>query len=362
MSFLDYTGKYSESGNKFIFKMKGGEKKRTKFSTFISNPTYDNTFIKMFCSKKSILKSLLNSVLFPESKLIEKLEYSKLYFPGKEAINRRYGFSSKSLYVDCRCFLKKNNNLNIKNNILMIDMEMQIGFNMESSSIDYENVIKEQSNFSDTWVVSFILKESINSNNNTIELNKIKNKINSEWVVRVKKYQTIKIIEINLNYCNSLIEENKDIEIIEELRKEGKEWIKLLSCPLWCQEYNFCEDIFIIPKYTQKGFISCNFVKKAIEEIIFRPPQAFDLSGVDEHYNKEKRKKFFLLEKEHKELKERLKKYEEEEDEENEEDEEDCSDIDDENNEDEEEEEEDEDSKNNNSKDEDAQGDMDIED
>ena len=66
-------------------------------------------------------------------------------------------------------------------------------------------------------------------------------------------------------------------------------------------------------------------------------PQGFDLSRVDEHYNKEERKKFFLLEKEHKELKEKLKKYEKEEEKE-EENEEDYSDIDEENNEEDEDE------------------------
>ena len=365
MSFLDYTGKYSKRGEKYIFKMKKGKKKRSKFSTVISNPTYDNAFKIMFGSKKRILKSLLNSVIFPESKLIEKIEYLKTYFPGKGTINHRYGFGSKSIDVGCKCYLKKNNNLNIKNNILMIDVEMQIGFtdDVESRFIDYASVIRVESNFSDTWVVSFILKESINSDNNTLEFNKK----NSEGVVNVKKYQEIKIIEINLNYCYSLIEEDEDIEIIEELGQEGKEWIKLLSCPIWCKNDDFREDIFILPKYTQKGFISCNCVKKAIEEIIFRP-QAFDLSRVDEHYRKEERKKIFLLEEENKILKERLKKYEEKEEEE-EEDEDDYSDFDDESNEedddqesDDEEEEEDEDSKINNSKDDNGQDDMDIED
>ena len=236
---------------------------------------------------------------------------------------------------------------------------MQIGFNddVESRFIEYANRIRVESNYCDTWVVSFILKESLNSKNNTIELNKK----NSEGVVNVKKYQAIKIYEINLNYCYSLIEENKDIKIMEELGQEGREWIKLLSCPIWCQNYNSREDIYIIPKYTQKGFISCNSVKKAIEEIIYRP-QAFDLSSVDEHYNKEERKKYFLMEKENKALKEKLKKYEKKEEEE--EDEDDCSNIDDENDEEDNEQksddEEDEDRKNNNSKDEDAQDDMDI--
>ena len=183
----------------------------------------------------------------------------------------------------------------------------------------------------------------------------------------MKKYPAIKIIEISLNKCYSLIEENKDIEIMEKLGQAGKEWIKLLGFPIWCQNNNSREDIFIIPKHIQKWFISCNYVKKAIDEIIFIP-QAYDLSSLDEHYNKEERKKIYMLKKRIKDLEEKLKKYEEEE--EDEEDEENYSDIDDENDEedndqkgdDEEDEDEDEKSKNNNSKDKDAKDDMDIED
>ena len=367
MSFLDYTGEYTARRDKFIFKMKGGKRKTSKFFTIISDPTYDNAFKTMLCFQKSILKSLLNSVLFPESKLIEKLEYSKTYFPGKLDINSRYGAGSKSIDVGCKCFLKKDNNLNIKDNVLMIDVEMQIGFNdeVESRFINYANAIKVKSNFADTWVVSFIVKESINSDNNIIEFDKK----NSKGVVNVKKFQDIKIIEINLNHCYSLIKENKDIKILEELGIEGKEWIKLLSVPLWCQKYDLSEDIYMIPKHTQKGFISCNYVKKAIEEIIYKP-NVFDLSSVDEYHNKEERKEFYLMKKEIKTLKEKLKKYEEKEIEE----EEDYPDIDDENDkedndqksddeeEEEEDEDEDEDRKSNKSKDEDAQNDMDIED
>ena len=182
--------------------------------------------------KKKGLKSMLNSILFPKSKLIERIEYSRTYFAGKTSIKTRYGFGSKSIDIGCKCFLKKNNGLKIKDDILLIDIEMQIGFSDETENrfIDYANKIRIDSNYADSWVVSFILKESIDKNN-TIRLNKV----DSEGVVHVKQYQSIKLIEISLNYCMSLIEENKEIEILtgEKLGVDGKEWIKLLSLPIW---------------------------------------------------------------------------------------------------------------------------------
>jgi hypothetical protein len=138
----------------------------------------------MFCRKKKALKSMLNSILFPKSKLIERIEYSRTYFAGKTSIKTRYGFGSKSIDIGCKCFLKKNNGLKIKDDILLIDIEMQIGFSDETENrfIDYANKIRIDSNYADSWVVSFILKESINKNN-TIRLNKV----DSEGAVNVKQ-------------------------------------------------------------------------------------------------------------------------------------------------------------------------------
>ena len=96
-----------------------------------------------------------------------------------------------------------------------------------------------------------------------------------------------------------MIEENKDIEIIngEKLVSDGKEWIKLLSLPLWCQTDDIHDDIYILPKITKKYFFSCQPVKKAINEIIYKRG-IFDLSEVDEHYNREERKEYVKIKKE----------------------------------------------------------------
>lgn len=315
MSFLEYSGKNRKRGEQYIFKMKNGKNFTSKYSTSIFNPTYDNSFKNMFCSRKAIIKSLVNSVIFPESKLIEKVEYSKTNFDGKMPIKRKYSIGSKSFDVGCKCFLKKNNNLNIKDNILMCDIEMQIGFSdsTENRFIDDVNQIRVDSNHSDSWIISFILKENIDGNN-VIKLNKI----NTGSGFCIKNYEPVKLIEISLNHCLSLIEQNKDIKIIngEKLGLFGKEWIKFLSIPIWCDSDAFNENVYILPKHTRKNFISCSFIKKAIDQIIYKR-QAFDLSQVDEHYNREERKRYFRLAKENEELKQKLKRYEEMENEDN---------------------------------------------
>ena len=144
----------------------------------------------------------------------------------------------------------------------------------------------------------------------------------------------------------SLIEENKEIEILtgEKLGVDGKEWIKLLSLPIWCQADDINDDVFILPKIKKKNFISCKPLIKAIEEIIYKR-EPFDLSEVDEHYNREERKEYIKIKKENEELKDRnryleekLKKFEEEEKEDSSVDDEEDEEFDDEEDEEEEEE------------------------
>ena len=309
MSFLKYTGVYTRKGEKYVFEMNDNVKKLSKFYTTLNNPTYDNSFKNMFCSEKSITKSFLNSVLFPKSKLIEKIEFSKTYFAGKSLVNNRYGYGSKSIDVGCKLFLKKNNGLNIKGNILICDVEMQIGFSdeIEKRFIDYANKIRVDSNYQDTWVVSFILKESIDNKNNKVQLNKV----DTDGVVKMKDFQLMKIIEINLNYCNFLLKKNKEIEIIdgEVLDIPGREWIKMLCIPLWCKSHWINESVYILPELSKK-FIKCSFLRKAMNKIVHKD-QLFDLSDVDEHYNRIERKNYVKLQKEIKELRKKLKQYEE---------------------------------------------------
>lgn len=81
---------------------------------------------------------------------------------------------------------------------------------IEERFLNYARTIKVQSDCKDTWVVAFILRNNLK--NSIIQLKKKENLIN------VKKYQSIKIIEIN----SKLDGEN-------ELGTEEKELIKLYS-------------------------------------------------------------------------------------------------------------------------------------
>lgn len=121
---------------------------------------------------------------------------------------------------------------------------MAFSYSIEKRFIDYANKIRVENHFADTWVVSFILKENLNDNN-TVSLNKV----DSEGEITVNNYEEIKLIEISLNHCCSLIKENKDIQVLnqEKLGQDGKEWIKLLNCPIWCDPDIENDEAFILP-------------------------------------------------------------------------------------------------------------------
>ena len=264
----------------------------SKYSTYIMDPTFDNSFKTMLGTNKSILKSLLNSVLFPKSKSIYKLEYCQTNYPGKIQINRRYGFGAKSIDIGCKCYLKEDSQLKIKNNRLIIDLEMQIGFSeqIEENFIDYSNIIRVESSFENIWVVSFILKKmgSVGRNNtSSIELLKFK----SGKAVSVRNYEYLKILEIDLNYCNSLIENGKNIAINNDeiLKEAGKEWLRLLDTPNWCKEDSFHRDVYIFPRFDKKKFFSCSCVRNAMKNIIFNY-QDYNLSYVKEKHEREEKK------------------------------------------------------------------------
>ena len=126
--------------------------------------------------------------------------------------------------------------------------------------------------------------------------------------VNVKDFESLKIIEVGLNYCNSLIEEDKDITINNEVKlaKVGKEWIKLLSGPSWCDSDLNNKYVYIFPKYNKKSFITCASVKNAKKNIIFKD-QILDLSYVNEKYDREDRKDFAKIKEENELLKDKIK-------------------------------------------------------
>ena len=69
--------------------MKNGKKLSCKYRTKIINPIFVNSFLLIFILKK-YLKSILNSLLFPESNKIETLKFIESKYSGTDEVKRRY--------------------------------------------------------------------------------------------------------------------------------------------------------------------------------------------------------------------------------------------------------------------------------
>lgn len=272
MSFLEYTGHYTHK-QKYRYKMQKGKFDTysvSKYCAKVINPTFDNSFKRVFFDK-SILKNILNNILYPKSKKIDKVELYTTTFPGLNEIRNRYGFGTKNIDVGVFCKLKKNLLNKNEDSEIVIDLEMQIGISNKITQrfIDYAAKIRIESDYKKVLVIGFILKENLKEGKNNTSIIDF-NKYNLTKEKFVREYDCMKIIEIDLNACYSLIKRGEELIINdengEEINESGKEWIKFLSMPFWCESDEFNKDIFIMPNYdTKNNFFVNSCVKKAFD-------------------------------------------------------------------------------------------------
>ena len=290
MNFLEYTGNCKHPKVNYIFTMKNGKKLKTRYFSKIPNPTFNTSLTLMFGEKKCILKSLLNSVLFPLSKKISKIEYNTTKYPYYDEVFDRYDYGNKVLNIGCKCFLNDSQ----KNTQLNIYLEIQTGFSNKVSKkfLDLSKEIAKANKSNNILVVSFILRELYKNETSTANLKKE----NLESYVIKRTYGGLVLIEIDLNACLDLIEKGKDIIINnnEKIVEAGKEWIKLLTIPLWCDRDPNDSRNYIIPLYTRKKFFYNKNIKKALDELLIFF-SSYTIENINEIYSREKRIKYAKL-------------------------------------------------------------------
>ena len=127
----------------------------------------------------------------------------------------------------------------------------------------------------------------------------------------INKNEFVTIIKIDLNYCYYLLEEQKEISILKsenKLKREGEEWIKYLTIPIWCDEFN--DGYYYFPNLYEKNFIKNEYVIMALLKLATKYDGAFKYFDFESIIFDKNRKIFeqkeILLEK-NKEI-ERLKK------------------------------------------------------
>lgn len=278
MSLLDYTGKVSYFGNNYYFEMKN-RNTHLKYSctTEILNPVFDTTFKFIFLQNADITKNFLNSLnLFGEDE-IKELAIIRNEFPKPKG--GRYGKDIKRIDVGVLCTLGKKDDKekfipldeeqkNLNTIIIDIEMQIEVGFvkkeDYSKRFIDYANQIYASEKVGKVYVIALVLSPK---NLSRIKSNSSKTSLTEKSIPKfstIKEYDLMTIIKIDLNYCLKLLEDNKGIWILNSkniLNKDGEEWIKYLTIPLWCdisdkgfyQFPNISEDNFVANKYVYQA-------------------------------------------------------------------------------------------------------------
>ena len=282
MSFLEYTGEVKREAKDYLFKMKKIEENKIQYLKaqkfiYIPSPFVDNNFKAVFAYNAEIAESLINSLLFPLDNLIVTVEYLPSDLPRiiaqfpEEA--RLFGYDSLRANVLCKCTLKrekvndedkkkdlnfeadeydentlrdfifKNKTKNNKDdndlNRIIIDLEMQIGYNIENIH-RFINYAKSLSLKHKEKVILLILNYRGFKNpkkNKGFEISLTKT--NFSDFKKISIYDDYVIYQIDLDYCLSQItNEHGNFWIINEEQKmdiSSKEWIKYLTLPIWCK-------------------------------------------------------------------------------------------------------------------------------
>ena len=278
MSLLDYTGKVYYFGNNYYFEMKN-RNTHLKYSctTEILNPVFDTTFKFIFLQNADITKNFLNSLNLFEEDEIKELAIIRNEFPKPKG--GRYGKDIKRIDVGVLCTLGKKDDKekfipldeeqkNLNTIIIDIEMQIEVGFvkkeDYSKRFIDYANQIYASEKVSKVYVIALVLSPK---NLSRIKSNSSKTSLTEKSIPKfstIKEYDLMTIIKIDLNYCLKLLEDNKGIWILNSkniLNKDGEEWIKYLTIPLWCdisdngfyQFPNISEDNFVANKYVYQA-------------------------------------------------------------------------------------------------------------
>ena len=294
MSFLDFTGIVDEIDNIFYFHMKSGKTPLAYSSpTEILNPVLDSTFKFIFLQNEEITKNFLNSLNFLGEDEIKDLKFIRNEFP--MLTGGRYGKDIKKIDVGVLCTLgKKDNkekfislNKDEKNiTTIIIDIEMQLDYEIVDNEdyskrfIGYANQIYASEKVDKVYVIALILNPKKPSEGKSKSSKTLLTESSIPKFAKIKEYDFMTIIKIDLNYCYKLLGENKGIWILNSnslLNKEGEEWIKYLAIPLWCNSSD--NGNYQFPNLLEKNFFANKYVRQALLILANKNNNAFKKYG-----------------------------------------------------------------------------------
>ena len=275
MSLLDFTGRVKIINGIYYFEMKKKiDPLKCSTPTEVRNPVIDSTFKYVFLQNEEIIKNLLNSLIFTGEDEVKVLNYTRNEFPMLTV--GKYGKDIKRIDVGVICKMGKKGNkerfipLNSTQkyaSTILIDLEMQIDIFEEDYSerfIGYAAQIYASEKVDKVYVIALILNPNKSSGRKSKSSKTIFTEKSIPKFTIIKEYDYLTIIKIDLNYCYKLLEENKAIWILSSeniLKRDGEEWIKYLTIPLWCDSN---KGYYQFPNIVEKNFVENRYVLDAL--------------------------------------------------------------------------------------------------
>lgn len=147
---------------------------------------------------------------------------------------------------------------------MIIDLELQKGFNEKITErfLRYISQLNVNIDSKKIWIVALLINDSKNPRlNKSNHINYIQRMLRD--YSNLKIFDSHVVLQIDLNYCYKLIKDEKDITLTyQQLGNEGKEWLKLLTIPIWCDKKDD-KELFFFPNLEEMNFYQ-EEVKKAL--------------------------------------------------------------------------------------------------
>ena len=299
MYFEDYLGRYNEEskGNyKFFFK---NSQYLISVPCFIVPPVYDISFKSIFFNDddyKTVVKDFLNSILYPQSKSIEELD-----FLPKEILSKSHLKHNKGTKIVDNAYLIKiaqhypnSDEVTYKEIILDLEMEKRnLSQSITEKCFDYGTMLRNGNNYKETWVIALCIDKTKKPQLDKGSKTYISRQLNINNFADTMNY--VKIYEIYLN-CLYNDSEPKSVINNEKISSIGKEWIKLFCLSLWCNSFegdniNYCfpSDINFKGREIKKAFEilrDINQIERGRIKIQERGEEQKYKEKYDEGYNK----------------------------------------------------------------------------
>ena len=140
---------------------------------------------------------------------------------------------------------------------IIVDLEIQLGFSFENTKRFIKYAKELDFLYKKDIIVLALVYSGVSKPNKNKGTCICLEQSNLSDYKRVLSFTDYIIYQIDLDFCNNLVSERKKFWTLDENEKiklKGKEWIKFLTLPSWCDESD-TDGYYIFPPLNENFFI-----------------------------------------------------------------------------------------------------------